>query len=82
MISTVTTKGQITIPATIRSSFHIKPNDKIDFIIDNGRIIIVPVKTLKELRGSIPTSGNIGDFASERKLAKDTMAKKISGELV
>ncbi len=82
MISTVTTKGQITIPATIRSYFHIKPNDKIDFIIDNERIIVIPIKTLKELRGSVTATGHVADFASERQLAKDVMAKRISEEFV
>lgn len=81
MISTVTTKGQITIPASIRSYFHIKPNDKIDFIIDDGRIIVIPVKTLKELRGSVSATGP-ADFVSERQLAKDVMAKRISEEIV
>lgn len=78
MISIVTAKGQITIPATIRSSLHIKPNDKMDFIVDNGRIIVIPVKALKELRGSVPIDEHADDFTSERQLAKDTMAKMIS----
>lgn len=80
MISTVTTKGQITIPVNIRSFFHIQPNDKVDFIIDNGRIIITPVKTLKQLRGSVNPSG-MGGITSERQQAKQTLAMKISEEL-
>lgn len=80
MISTVTTKGQITIPVNIRSFFHIQPNDKVDFMIDNERIIITPVKTLTQLRGSVKSSGN-GDITSERQQAKKLLAKKISEEM-
>jgi len=81
MISTVTTKGQITIPVDIRSRFHIKPNDKVDFIIDGERIIITPVKTLKQLRGSVKPSDMGGDLTKERQLAKQVLARRISEEL-
>lgn len=80
MVSTVTTKGQITIPVNIRSFFHIQPNDKVDFVIDNGRIIITPIKTLKQLRGSVNLSG-MGDITSERQQAKQALAGRISEEL-
>lgn len=80
MLSTVTTKGQVTIPADIRSRFHIKPNDRIDFIVDGERIVITPVKTLKQLRGSVVTEG-AGNINSEREQAKQDVAERITGEI-
>ncbi len=34
IISTVTSKGQVTIPAEVRKYLGIKTNDKIAFVID------------------------------------------------
>lgn len=79
MLSNVTTKGQVTIPAEIRSRFHIRPNDRVDFFIDGERIIITPVKTLKQLRGSVAAAGS-GDFVNEREVAKRAVAGRVAGE--
>jgi len=54
MIGTVTTKGQVTIPKAIRDLLGIQPNDKVDFKMESGRVVIKPVKTLRDLRGSVP----------------------------
>jgi AbrB family looped-hinge helix DNA binding protein len=79
MLSNVTTKGQVTIPAEIRTRFQIRPNDKVDFFIDGERIIITPVRTLKQLRGSVVATGT-GSFDKEREEAKRTLAERVTGE--
>ena len=79
MLSNVTTKGQITIPAEIRTRFHIRPNDRVDFFVDGERIIITPVRTLKQLRGSVAAAGS-GVFATEREEAKRAVAERFAGE--
>lgn len=81
MLSTVTTKGQVTIPAEIRSRFHIQPNDRVDFFVDGEHIVITPVRTLKQLRGAV-TSDGAGNIVSERKAAKRMVAKRVAGEIV
>jgi AbrB family looped-hinge helix DNA binding protein len=79
MLSNVTTKGQVTIPAEIRTRFQIRPNDKVDFFIDGERIIITPVRTLKQMRGSVAATGT-GSFDKEREEAKRTLAERVTGE--
>ena len=79
MLSNVTTKGQVTIPAEIRARFHIKPNDRVDFFVDGEHIVITPVKTLKQLRGAV-TSDGTGNIAKEREAAKSMVAERITGE--
>ena len=76
MVSTVTTKGQVTIPKEIRMFLKIKPSDKIDFSVENGRVILKPIKTLQNFRGSIPTKGK-GDLKTERQKAKIAVSKKV-----
>jgi AbrB family looped-hinge helix DNA binding protein len=42
--STVTSKGQITIPKEIRERLHIKTGDRLDFRVEgDGAVRIVPV---------------------------------------
>jgi AbrB family looped-hinge helix DNA binding protein len=76
MISTVTSKGQVTIPKEIRMSLKINPSDKVDFSVENGRVILKPIKTLKNLRGSVPAKGK-GDLNAERQQTKIVVSKKI-----
>ncbi len=43
MRSTITARGQTVIPAQIRKYFHLSPSDRLEWIIDNGTIRVVPV---------------------------------------
>ncbi len=55
-LSTVTSKGQTTIPAPIREFLHLSAGDRIEFIAqDDGRVLIVPA-TLDAgaLKGILP----------------------------
>ncbi len=78
MISTITTKGQITIPVSIRKAYGLHPNDRVDFIAEGDRIILVPVKTLRDFRGSVTGSG---DPDQERQAAKDAVALRTVEEI-
>lgn len=80
MLSTVTTKGQVTIPVDIRSFFHIRPNDRVDFVIEGDRIVLKPVKSLKELRGAVNAKSG-SDAASERATAKVSVSRRVKAEM-
>lgn len=70
MIATITTKGQVTIPVSIREKFGLCANDRVDFITEGDRILLIPVKTLRDFRGSVTGSG---DLDKERQAAKDAV---------
>ena len=80
MLSTVTSKGQVTIPKEIRDLLHIHTNDKVDFVVDGERLLLMPVRTLKELRGAVQAKGT-GEFADERKRAKAAVARRVREEM-
>ena len=46
-LSTLTSKGQLTVPKTIREYLQIDSGDKIEFIIDEVGHVIISPKTLK-----------------------------------
>jgi len=80
MLATVTSKGQVTIPKDIRDRLKIRSNDKVDFVIDGEKVLLVPVKTLLDLRGAVQPQGD-GGFAAERAHAKKSVAKRVLEEM-
>lgn len=80
MISTVTSKGQVTIPKEIRSFLGIKPSDKVNFMVEKGNVVLKPVRTLKDFRGSISVQ-NKSDIGKERAQAKKAAVKRILEEM-
>ena len=58
MHSKVTSKGQITIPKRVRKELKIKTGDTVDFIIENGRVSLVPItKTSTDVFGILSGGG-------------------------
>ena len=41
--TTLTSKGQVTIPKVVRDFLRIKPGDRLDFVIEaDGRVVVRP----------------------------------------
>nr|VFK81102.1 MAG: looped-hinge helix DNA binding domain-containing protein, AbrB family [Candidatus Kentron sp. SD] len=41
--ATITSKGQITIPKSVRNAFHLRVGDRIDFVISGSEVRMVPI---------------------------------------
>ena len=56
MQGTITSKGQVTLPKPIRDRLHLKPGDKIDFMLeDDGCLRVAPVtESVTQLKGMLP----------------------------
>ena len=64
--STITKKGQITIPSSIRNKFNLKPGKKVHFVTSEEGIIIKPViENIRSLRGIIKTEATVNDLQNE-----------------
>jgi antitoxin PrlF len=51
-ISTLTSKGQTTIPYLIREAMNLQPGDRLEFIKTGDSITIIPLnKSAKDLKG-------------------------------
>ena len=79
MQSTVTTKGQVTIPKSIRDAMGIIPNDRIDFILKGELVYIQPLKTIKAFRGAVKKKAS-ASFEAERAQAKAAVAQRVKKE--
>lgn len=53
--STMTSKGQTTIPKDIRKRLNLHPGDRLDFIIEeDGRVVVLPASVdASELAGML-----------------------------
>jgi antitoxin PrlF len=58
-VSTLTGKGQTTIPKKIRNHLKIQPGDRIDFVIERGgKVVLEPaILDAKELEGILHRPG-------------------------
>ena len=79
-MSTITKKGQVTIPKPFRDKLHIQEGDSFLFEIKDNLLIV-----RKKVRKSILSLGGIAKgrkigVGSEREYAKKIVAKKIAKE--
>jgi len=76
MHATITSKGQVTIPAAIREKFGLKAHDKVDFVIDGDEVRMTRVKTLRDFKGAVPARPGT-DVEAELEAAKAHVARKV-----
>ena len=55
-VATMTSKGQITIPKTVREALNLETGDRVEFLIDSdGSVTIWPVTAdVTTLKGMLP----------------------------
>ncbi|MGQ9555465.1 MAG: AbrB/MazE/SpoVT family DNA-binding domain-containing protein [Anaerolineae bacterium] len=81
ILSTVTRKGQVTIPVEIRSAWDLKPRDKVVFEREGERVIIKPAPSrLLAGYGAVAPKQRPEDFAAIREATEKTVAQEVVGE--
>ena len=75
-IGTISTKGQITIPAHVRKKMSLKSGDKVLFEERPDGFAIKKVKDIFEMRGCI---GPAKTSEEERILAEDSIVRHVTG---
>ena len=51
-VATITSKSMVTIPSKIRKKYHLVQGGKVEFVEVEEGLLLVPLKSLRELRGS------------------------------
>ena len=68
--STVTSKGQTTIPGKIRKALRIKPGDRLEYILEGDRITLRVHPGTRSLKGALASKKGKGmSFAQIREAA-------------
>lgn len=62
--STVTSKGQLVIPARLRKKYSIRKGTKVAFIEDDNRLILQPITNefIQRIRGSLKGKPSALDY--------------------
>lgn len=63
---TVSGKFQVVIPRAARESLHIRPGQKLQVLVCNGQLRLIPMRSLKELRGAYRGVGSRVDRDDDR----------------
>ncbi len=75
--TTLTRKGQVTIPKGVRDELGLKPFDKIDIYIEDGEVKLRKAfLSLEEVAGSLPPLGMPIEEAI--RLAKEERARRYA----
>lgn len=84
LLTIVTRKGQITIPAEIRKSLGIKQGDKIALSVPEGQTSLVtlrPVRSVAEMTfGAVTPRKRPEDFKELRQLFEEGVADEVTSE--
>jgi len=76
--STVTTKGQVLIPAPIRSKLNIKPFDRMVFIVYGSKLLAEKAASTEDMLGIVKTKRVLTDRQLEtaiKRAAEDGLSQ-------
>lgn len=74
-LAKITTKGQVTIPKSVRDSLHLNTGDKIEIIVKDGEAVIRPIsKKVDDLFGILKRP-------NQKSLSVDEMNQAISNKI-
>ena len=80
--TTITKRGQVTIPAEVRRVLGVKHRDKVAFTVEDGEVRLAPASfTLESAYGSVKPSKKPEDFEEISRAAKDEKAERTVREL-
>lgn len=76
-VSTITQRGQVTLPAEVRRWLGVKPTDQVEFTIEDGRVTVKPVAyTLETMFGAVKPLSRPMDFDAAVRDAKEERAER------
>lgn len=82
ILSTVTGRGQVTIPAEVRRLLGTKSGDKVAFEIEDSQVRLRPVKfTLESAYGSVTPKNRPEDFETMKEEAMEENAETVMRSL-
>lgn len=83
--ATLNSRGQVTMPASIRRAVGLEPGDQVLFLVEGRRLTLIPVPTrrLTELKGALASSASVSTPAGDeaREAAARTLGESMAEEM-
>ncbi len=77
IVTSVTTGGQVTLPAEVRRVLGVRPRDKVAFAIEDHEVRLIPVRfTLETAAGSVKPATTTDDIEQRIDEANEEMASE------
>ena len=79
--ATVTSKGQITLPKSVREALGLGTGDQVHFRVQEGRAVLAKVPDFLELAGSVPVpvSRRGASWDTVRSATRTRRARQVGG---
>ena len=78
ILTTVTQRGQVTLPVEVRRLLGVKPRDKVAFTIDHNQVRLQPATfTLETTFGSVTPRNRPEDFEAISEAAKEEHVERV-----
>ncbi len=82
IVTTLTQRGQITVPAEVRRLLGVKAHDQLAFQIEDGQVRLAPASfTLASAFGSVQARRPVADIDQEIQAAKEEKAERTVRKL-
>ena len=77
IVTTMTKRCQVTVPAEVRRLLGLKPRDKVAFTIEQDQVQLGPVRfTLESAFGSVKPSTPTDEFKAISQVAREEKVKR------
>ena len=77
--STVTRKGQVTIPKAIRDRLGVREGEKVIFVLRDDEVVLKVIRgAILDLRGSVKPRAHPEDCEAIRKSVKRAVSKRTA----
>ena len=79
IVTTMTQRGQVTVPAEVRRMLGLRPREKVAFAIDEGQVKLLPARfTLESAYRSVPPLARPVSDKEMVRIAKEERARRAS----
>jgi antitoxin PrlF len=80
--ATLTSKGQLTVPKSVRERLGLRSGDRVSFEFEGDSVIlrVERRRSLDELKGSLPATREYPGKEVERRVAREHAAEEVLGE--
>ena len=82
VVATVTSKGQVTVPKSVREALGVAEGDQLVFRVEGNRAIVARMESFLDLAGSVevPAAKRNASWDEVIRRTRGSRARRVAGE--